>query len=269
MDKYASSQPLDQSALLSALMNLSKEAHPTDWARQLAKLLRQLGFHSYMVRLGAAPVDRNPLTGLITNFPKEWLDRYRCEGLIEIDPILKHCRRELVPMLWDQERRRARGRSQRFWQQRAAHGLGNGISIPLRHEFLRGTLSVAFDTQKHEKHMTFCSENVSRLFVLAPFIVAGLRHQVCRQEQPSCALTPKEMECLHWAGIGKTTWEISRILDCGERTVDFHLLNARQKLGSVNRQQTVGRAAECGLITTTRPRRLRNEDQGYNVAPKT
>ncbi len=78
-----------------------------------------------------------PLAGLITTFPKHWLEHYRCDGLIEIDPILRHCRRELVPLFWDSERRRARGRSRHFWEQREQHGLRSGVSIPLRYEMLR------------------------------------------------------------------------------------------------------------------------------------
>ncbi|KPY22466.1 helix-turn-helix domain-containing protein, partial [Pseudomonas coronafaciens] len=61
-------------------------------------------------------------------------------------------------------------------------------------------------------------------------------------------LTPRELECLYWASAGKTSWEISHILTRSERTVDFHLLNARRKLGSVSRQQAVGSAAARGLL---------------------
>lgn len=240
-------------------MSLTKDAHPSDWGRQLSKVLRQIGFNSYMISLGPTPVEGNPLAGIITTFPKEWLEHYRCDGLINIDPILKHCRRELIPFFWDQERRRARGRSQRFWQERVEHGLRNGISIPLRYELLRGTLSVAFDADQAREHEAFCSEAVSQLFMLIPFMMAGLRHQLSTSVSAPNTLTPKEMECLHWAGAGKTTWEISHILGCSERTVDFHLLNARRKLGSINRQQAVGIAAGCGLIASSTRLRLHAE----------
>jgi DNA-binding CsgD family transcriptional regulator len=52
-------------------------------------------------------------------------------------------------------------------------------------------------------------------------------------------LTPREIECIHWAAQGKTSWEISRILSITERTVNFHLSNSMQKTGSANRQQLI------------------------------
>lgn len=55
----------------------------------------------------------------------------------------------------------------------------------------------------------------------------------------SFQLTPRELECIHWAANGKTSWEISRILGITERTVNFHLGNSMQKTGSNNRQQLI------------------------------
>ncbi|MGP9802695.1 helix-turn-helix transcriptional regulator [Rheinheimera sp. NSM] len=52
-------------------------------------------------------------------------------------------------------------------------------------------------------------------------------------------LTPREIECVHWAAQGKTSWEISRILSITERTVNFHLSNSMQKTDSANRQQLI------------------------------
>lgn len=52
-------------------------------------------------------------------------------------------------------------------------------------------------------------------------------------------LTPREIECVHWAAQGKTSWEISMILGISERTVNFHLSNSMQKTGSSNRQQLI------------------------------
>jgi len=253
MDKHnAPRPPAGRTAPLAAFMNLAKDAHRCDWERQLNKVLRQLGFSSYLISLGpATPRDTDPLAGLITTFPKRWLDQYRGDGLIDIDPILRHCRRELVPFFWDRERRRARGRSRHFWQQRELYGLRSGLSIPLRYELLRGTLSVALDDTDITEPDAFSNPAVYQLFMLIPYLLAGMSHQLRGPAPPRQDLTPKELDCLYWASAGKTTWEISHILTCSERTIDFHLLNARRKLGSVNRQQAVGAAAAFGLVMPT------------------
>lgn len=256
MDKHPSPAcgrtQAERAATLTAFMSLAKDANRCDWERLLNKVLRQLGFGSYLISLGPATLrDSDPLAGLITSFPKRWLEHYRCDGLIEIDPILRHCRRELVPFFWDSERRRARGRSRHFWQQREQYGLRSGLSIPLRYELLRGTLSVAFDDTQVTEQEVFPNAAVCQLFMLIPYLLAGMRHRLTGPSRPRQDLTPKEMECLHWASVGKTTWEISQILTCSERTIDFHLLNARRKLGSVSRQQAVSTATACGLVMPT------------------
>jgi LuxR family quorum sensing-dependent transcriptional regulator len=61
-------------------------------------------------------------------------------------------------------------------------------------------------------------------------------------------LTPRERECLQWAAVGKSEWEISQILGISEHTSEKHLLNAKFKLGAVNRVQAVAEAIRRGYI---------------------
>lgn len=61
-------------------------------------------------------------------------------------------------------------------------------------------------------------------------------------------ITQREIECLQWASIGKTAWEISMILGISERTVGFHLSNAATKLQANNRTHAVSIALKKGLI---------------------
>jgi len=62
-------------------------------------------------------------------------------------------------------------------------------------------------------------------------------------------LTPRERECLQWAAVGKSEWEISQILGISEHTSEKHLLNAKSKLGAVNRVQAVAEAIRRGYIS--------------------
>ncbi|RMR63239.1 hypothetical protein ALP82_200110 [Pseudomonas savastanoi pv. fraxini] len=237
------------STVLQAFSELAREHNPCDWERHLRKVMRQLGFAHYLISLSPMrPWTGNPLAGVITTFPRTWLDCYCCDGLLDIDPILKHCRQELVPMFWAQQGRRARGRTRHFWQRREEHGLCHGLSIPLRYERLRGTLSVAFDGTGVHEDDGFAHPAAALLFMLVPYLVSGLGRRWQTDNPCNDDLTPRELECLYWASAGKTSWEISHILTRSERTVDFHLLNARRKLGSVSRQQAVGSAAARGLL---------------------
>jgi len=61
-------------------------------------------------------------------------------------------------------------------------------------------------------------------------------------------LREREVETLTWAARGKTFGEIGTILGLSKRTVEFHLDNARRKLGVATRTQAVVIAATGQLI---------------------
>jgi DNA-binding NarL/FixJ family response regulator len=85
--------------------------------------------------------------------------------------------------------------------------------------------------------------------VLAAVITARLA-RVARNEiwPKSVALSEREIQSLTWAARGKTSTEIAQILELSKRTVDFHIDNARTKLGTTTRIEAVVKAISGGLI---------------------
>ncbi len=61
-------------------------------------------------------------------------------------------------------------------------------------------------------------------------------------------LGEREVETLTWAARGKTFEEIGTILSLSKRTVEYHLENARRKLGVATRTQALIKAATGHLI---------------------
>ena len=61
-------------------------------------------------------------------------------------------------------------------------------------------------------------------------------------------LNDREVETLTWVARGKTSAEIAQILGLTKRTVNFHIDNARTKLGAATRTQAVIKAATGRLI---------------------
>ena len=61
-------------------------------------------------------------------------------------------------------------------------------------------------------------------------------------------LNDREVETLTWVARGKTSTEIAQILGLTKRTIDFHIDNARTKLGAATRTQAVIKAATGRLI---------------------
>ena len=62
------------------------------------------------------------------------------------------------------------------------------------------------------------------------------------------ALNDREVETLTWAARGKTSAEVAQILGLTKRTVDFHIENARTKLGAATRTEAVLKAATGRMI---------------------
>src|ERR1700722_9092196 len=61
-------------------------------------------------------------------------------------------------------------------------------------------------------------------------------------------MSDREVEALTWAARGKTSAEIALILGLSKRTVDFHIDNARIKLGATTRIEAAIKAATGRLI---------------------
>jgi DNA-binding response OmpR family regulator len=61
-------------------------------------------------------------------------------------------------------------------------------------------------------------------------------------------LSDREAETLTWSARGKTSDEIAQIIGVSRRTVDFHLDNARSKLGVATRIEAVANAVAAKLI---------------------
>jgi len=61
-------------------------------------------------------------------------------------------------------------------------------------------------------------------------------------------LTKRERQALHLISLGHASLEASRIMNVKKRTVDFHLLNAYDKLGAANRVQAINKARELGIV---------------------
>jgi DNA-binding CsgD family transcriptional regulator len=61
-------------------------------------------------------------------------------------------------------------------------------------------------------------------------------------------VTPRETEILSWVAAGKSDWAIGQILRISGKTVNFHVENAKRKLGVGTRVQAAVVAMRCGKL---------------------
>jgi DNA-binding CsgD family transcriptional regulator len=80
--------------------------------------------------------------------------------------------------------------------------------------------------------------------------IAGYVSVMCTAKRlpAQLRLHKRAVECLQWAAIGKTDYEIGELMSISRSTVRFHLMNAMAKLDAVNRSQTILKAAQLGYI---------------------
>ncbi len=85
------------------------------------------------------------------------------------------------------------------------------------------------------------------------------------------ALTQRERQILNWVSIGKTNWEISRIIDVSENTVKNHVQSIYKKLGVKNRTQAAGKAVSFAAEVAMSPHFDRSDyaesSSAFNALP--
>lgn len=71
---------------------------------------------------------------------------------------------------------------------------------------------------------------------------------VCHAPRAQPVLSPREWEVLEWTACGKTSEEISSILDLSVSAVNFHVKSLLSKLDCCNKTAAVARAALLGML---------------------
>ncbi|RBM25841.1 helix-turn-helix transcriptional regulator [Vibrio tarriae] len=95
------------------------------------------------------------------------------------------------------------------------------------------------------------SDEIDTLYLLTPHLYMA-SDSIAHQSQqlhlppPLNPLTDRECELLPWLKLGKSNWEISRLLNISERTVKYHLQNIYRKLETHNRTHAIAKAIELG-----------------------
>jgi DNA-binding CsgD family transcriptional regulator len=186
---------------------------------------------------------------LVDNAPQAFLGVYHNTTSYRRDPVMQHCKRQSLPIIWDQATYTAQGQGD-LWEEQARFGYQTGIAMALhlpegRHFMLGVDRDRALPGDRHE--LTRLVADLQLFAVHA--LDAAMRVLVPAQSsQDLPSLTPRELEALRWTMDGKTAWEVGSILGITERTAVLHLNNAMRKLGCVNKHQAVLKALRLGMI---------------------
>lgn len=92
------------------------------------------------------------------------------------------------------------------------------------------------------------SRHETILTLITPHLHEAMSRILGKQDPYPPDITAREKEILQWLMNGKSTWDISTILDISERTVKFHIDNIMRKLDAVNRTHAVAIALRQRII---------------------
>ncbi len=185
----------------------------------------------------------------VDNTPQSWVESFVDAGAGKRDPVQQHCKRQTVPIIWDQSTYIAGGAID-LWEHQAHYGFNTGIAMALhlpegRHFQIGVDRDQALPANVDELQRVVADLQLFAVHAQEA-AVRLLLPDADQVERP--ALTPREVEALNWTMEGKTAWEVGKILGISERTAVLHVNNAMHKLGCVSKHQAVLKALRLGLI---------------------
>ncbi len=175
------------------------------------------------------------------SYPAGWIDIYRTQNYVQVDPITNTCRRGLL--YWKDIYKEFPSDND-FYYQAKLFGLTSGFSHILVDKKGFGLMSIADANLCNSERNRFIINNLAPHFHQ---LVAKLVHEKSCKKIPS--LTPREREVLLWALEGKTNWEISIILGISQESIKGHVANILHKLEANNRTHAVAIALQHGLLS--------------------
>ncbi|WP_353741616.1 autoinducer binding domain-containing protein [Pseudomonas fluorescens] len=211
-----------------------------NFARNLGYKFCGFSITSNSVVTGASPVNLN-------NFPHEWNIQYEKNNTTQIDPVVAHCNHSTLPVLWSEE---LFSRTPWLWQLLQQQGLRHGWSQAI-HDEESGLHSILSLARSHCPISAYeLYENLGfSVFISRHLHALALEMQPKKKARPQVPpLSRRELEVLKLSADGKTAYEIARILNLSERTVNFHVHRAIEKLGVNNKIAAVIAAARSGAI---------------------
>ena len=213
--------------------------------------LSELGCNRYAFVALRPPAGRRQ--DYLSNYPREFSAHYLREGLKAVDPTFRLAFESIDPLLWSEILAGVEDQEKRVFHDSSEFGIRNGITFPIHGPYrVMSTLSVSSDLSQQEFD-AMLPEMMPKLEQIGKAVhVHMLNRPDFGPVETGVQLTGRERDILSWTSSGKTSWEISQILNVSEKTVEQHLANARNRLGVYKTVHAVIKAYMLGLIEPDR-----------------
>ena len=161
-------------------------------------------------------------------------------------PVVRHCGRVVEPFFWYDTPPLDAKDAERF-RRAKQEGVPEALVVPVPGP--KGAVGVGWFASATNSR----AELFKYLFVIETICIAGfyrLKDLVAPPEEPAEGrLSKREREVLRLVAEGMSSEEIGDMLHISDRTVDWHISKAMDKLHAKNRVQAVVLAIQKGAIT--------------------
>lgn len=227
------------------------------WSAALFELAHGLGFDSVMYAALPSKHANLETSFLASNYSREWRQHYESAKLHYVDPTVQHCMSSVLPLVWMPETS-DQPKQNEFYEEASHFGIRAGITFPIHGcSGEAGLISFAADMLPGEQFNDRLMHYMADLSLVRDYAFeSSLKFiKAHSASEPVPHLTKRELEVIKWVMAGKSSWEISRITNCAEATINFHISNIRQKFNVNTRQQALVKAIALGIITPEDPHR--------------
>lgn len=214
---------------------------PDQVMARMAWVLSQFGFTSFIIATVPEAIGNAYPRFLMNGWPTEWSNYYARSKFYQDDPIAARCRQTVDPFEWaeatyDPE---LNPRAERIMRAARDFKLNQGFVVPILRNM--GMLSAVVMAGERPEFEARAKRALHLIGIYAHLRASELVGAAETLRDPK-RLTEGEREALRWTAAGKSSWEISVILDISEATVVWRLKQAAVKLNAVNRTQAVVKA---------------------------
>ncbi|MCA0404766.1 MAG: LuxR family transcriptional regulator [Proteobacteria bacterium] len=249
---------IDQIQLTTDLDSLTKV---------MQRIIEHFGFTSWcMVDAGRAYADV-PFNFGTTG--ATWVNHYKSNGFVHIDPYIAKARRENTPFDWSSipnplTKRGPKSKFKFLMESAYDNGFKEGLIFPCHFNDRIGrrhsVVCVFYWTSEESEFRTKIPEIRIYLHMIVIYFIThsmellalSVRDNVSLFKTPSDVferrLTDRERDVISWAARGKTAFETAEILGLSKDTVEKHISNVVSKIDARNRTHAVAKCIHLSLI---------------------
>ena len=143
-------------------------------------------------------------------WPDEWTDRYREQRYFLKDPVSQWSLKRSKPFFWAEARAASISTAQatKIENEARAFGLGEGVAFPM---YDASSWQAVISLATSDK-CDLDKSSIANLYLLSLYCKMTACDLLPGWTDRRAVLSAREQEILQWVSVGKSSWDVSRIL---------------------------------------------------------